>query len=249
MEQRMEKQLIGSGNTAEVLEWGDNKVLKLFYEGYPEHAVENEYSNALAVKDLNFPKPIPYERLKYKGRSGIVYDKVLGESLEDWFFKTGDLDKCAFYMSSLHKRMLKYELKDLPDYKEFLAYHIQNAKSCKIREKEEALQILQRLPEGNTLCHGDYHPGNILVSGTETYVIDFMNLCRGSYLYDIARTVYLVEYTPVSESVTDKEGLLNIKRTLVKKYLSYMDIRKDMIKDYLLVIGVARAGECPNEYI
>ncbi|WOO34787.1 aminoglycoside phosphotransferase family protein [Anaerocolumna sp. AGMB13020] len=245
----MEKQLIGSGNTAEVFEWGKDKVLKLFYEGYPEPAVENEYTKALSVKELDFPKPIPYERLRYKGRSGIVYEKVLGVSLENWFFKTGDLDKCAFMMAALHKRMLEFDLKDLPDYKEFLAYHIHNAERCKIDEKEEALRILQRLPEGNTLCHGDYHPGNILISGTQTYAIDFMNLCRGNYLYDIARTVYLVEYTPVSENATEKEGLLDIKQTLVKKYLGYMGITKDRIKDYLLVIGIARAGECPNEYI
>lgn len=243
----MEKHLIGSGNTAEVFEWGDDKVLKLFYEGYPENAVKNEYLNALAVKALDFPKPIPYDLLKYEGRSGIVYDKVLGESLQDWVFKTGDLDKCAYYMANLHKRMQQFELEELPDYKEFLAYHIQNANKCKMTDKEEALQILKKLPEGITLCHGDYHPGNILISGTETCVIDYMNLCRGSYLYDIARTVYLVEFTPVPENTADKESLLELKRTLADKYLSYMGIRRDIIKDYLKVIGVARIGECPNE--
>lgn len=243
----MEKCLIGTGNTAAVYEWGNNKVLKLFYEGYPGSAVKKEYANALAVKELDFPKPIPYELIHYEERLGIIYEKVPGESLENHVLKTGDLDGCALYMSNLHKQILKWEQRELSDYREFLEYHIQNAKSSNPFLKEEALQILKRLPEGNTLCHGDFHPGNILISGINTCVIDFMNLCRGNDLYDIARTFYLVEYTPVRSEVEDKEFLLNAKKVLAQNYLSGMGVTKDMIREYLIVIKAARNGECPNE--
>jgi len=243
----MKLELIGTGNTAQVYNWEENKVLKLFYEGYPTSAVEKEYTNALLVKEMDFSKPIVYEIIMYEGRQGIIYEKIYGETLLDWFFKTGDLDNCALYMSVLHKRLLKLQQNNLPGYKEFLEYHIRNSGKLETLEKEKVLCILKGLPEGNTLCHGDFYPGNILMCGTENYVIDFMNLCKGNYLYDIARTVYLVGYTPVSEEEPNREYILNAKRILTETYLSYMGVTLETIRDYLTVIKAARGSECPNE--
>ncbi len=243
----MDLQLIGTGNTAQVYDWTDGQVLKLFYKDYPRNAIDREYSNAMAVKDLDFSKPKVHEIMEYHGRTGLIYDKLSGETLVDWVLRTGDLNQCAYYMSHLHKKILQMEQKDLPGYKEFLEYHICNSKILEENNKEEALQLLKGLPEGNTLCHGDFYPGNILISGTDVSVIDFMNLCRGSDRYDIARTVYLIEYTPVPQEDPNKEYLINAKRNLAEKYLSFMGVTKAMIHDYLVVIKAARSGECPNE--
>ena len=48
--------------------------------------------------------------------------------------------------------------------------------------------MIDKLADGDTLCHGDFHPGNILLSGDGAFIIDFMNVCCGNYLYDVART-------------------------------------------------------------
>jgi len=110
-----------------------------------------------------------------------------------------------------------------------------------------ALQILENLKDGDTLCHGDFHPDNILISNGQAMVIDFMNVCHGDYLYDVARTVFLVQYTPVPAAAEDRETLLRFKRTLADLYLIEMNVTREMIQDYLSVIITARAGECPNE--
>ena len=83
-----------------------------------------------------------------------------------------------------------------------------------LRKQKEALQILGKLKDGNTLCHGDFHPGNIFISDRLTTVIDFMNVCHGDFMYDVARTVFLVEYTPVPADEEDKEMLLQFKKRL-----------------------------------
>ena len=66
--------VIGTGNTATVYEWGENKVLKLFKRGYPKAAEEKEIHNEMAIRDMNFAKPKAYEMIFYQGRLGIVYD-------------------------------------------------------------------------------------------------------------------------------------------------------------------------------
>ncbi|WP_054023872.1 aminoglycoside phosphotransferase family protein [Bacillus sp. FJAT-28004] len=239
--------IIGEGNTATVYEWEEGTVLKLFAQGYPKNAVEKELQNAKAINDMNFAKPKAYEMISCEERMGIIYDRVEGESLLDWVLKTGDLQGCAEHMSKLHKSILQNRVSNVPDYKQFLKYHILNAPTANVMEQEGVLEILYKLKDGDTLCHGDFHPGNILLSNGQTKVIDFMNVCHGDFLYDVARTVFLVEYTPVLADTADKEMVMGLKRTLADLYLIEMNVTREMIVDYLSVIIAARVGECPNE--
>lgn len=239
--------IIGEGNTAAVYEWEDGTVLKLFVKGYPKSAVEREFLNAKAINVMNFAKPKAYEIFCYEEQVGIIYDRVEGETLLDWVLKTGDLQECAKYMARLHKTIVQNSVSNVPDYKQFLKSNILNAAAINLVERARVFAALDKLKDGNTLCHGDFHPGNILLSNGDTVVIDFMNVCRGDFLYDVARTVFLVEYTPVPAEANDRETLLHFKKTLADLYLIEMNVTREMIQDYLSVIIAARAGECPNE--
>ncbi len=236
---------IGVGNTATVYEWEESKVLKLFHQDYPREAVEKEFQNAGLIWNMDFAKPKAYEIIFYEEKIGIIYDRLEGESLLDWVMKAGDIQRCAVYMAKLHKKIIQNSISNVPNYKEFLRCNIVNAQN--LNEKEEVLHMLDKLPDGNTLCHGDFHPGNIFISDGQTMVIDFMNICHGDFLYDIARTTFLIEYTPVPVGSKDKEMLFKFKKTLADLYLMQMNVTREMIQDYLSVIIAARVGECPKE--
>ncbi|OPJ63784.1 phosphotransferase [Clostridium oryzae] len=241
--------LIGVGNTASVYEWGKDKVLKLFYADYPKEAIEIEFHNAMMIRNIDFAKPKAYEIIFYEERIGIIYDMVKGESLLDWVMKTGNVQECSVYMAKLHKTIIHNKVSDVLNYKDFLKSHIPNTPSVSLEKREEISQMIERLPEGNTLCHGDFHPGNILISEEHTMVVDFMNVCHGYYLYDVARTVFLVEYTPVPKQVGNRELLLRLKKTLADLYLIQMNVTREMIQDYLSVIIAVREGECPKKQL
>ena len=241
--------IIGEGSTATVYEWQEGTVLKLFVEGYPRSSIEREFLNAKAINDQNFVKPKVYELINYEEQFGIIYDKVEGETLLDWVLRTGDLYTCAKYMAKLHKTIVNNRVSNIPDYKQFLKSNVLNATSANLIEQNRVLKILNKLNDGDTLCHGDFHPGNILLSNGLTMVIDFMNVCHGDPLYDIARTVFLVEYTPVPQNTEDREKLLRYKKTLADLYLMEMKVTREMIQQYLAVITVARMSECPEEYL
>lgn len=239
--------IIGVGNTATIYEWEQGRVLKLFYQGYPKESVEKEFCNAMSIRDMNFIKPKAYEIISCEERIGIIYDRVEGESLLDWVMKTGDVQKCAVFMAKLHKEIFKNRSSNVPNYKEFLKFHILNEKSVNLDKREEVLKMIDKLPDGDTLCHGDFHPGNILISDEKLIVIDFMNVCHGDFLYDVARTVFLIQYTPVPVEVNDREVFIRFKKTLADLYLIQMNVTREMIQDYLSVIITVRKAECPNE--
>ncbi|WP_020617940.1 phosphotransferase enzyme family protein [Paenibacillus daejeonensis] len=243
-----EKRVIGQGNTATVYAWGENKVLKLYRAGYAEDAVAREFDNTQAIRELDFPKPIAYERVVHEDRQGIIYDLVDGDPLLEWTMRTGDLQECATYLADVHRSLLKQQVSGVPYYKDFLRWGIERPSVADPETKTEALRVLDQLADGDTLCHGDLHPGNILLTDTGPVVIDFLNVCRGVRHYDIARSVYLMQYTPYSATAPDREEMLRLKVQLTDLYLEAMGVTREELAPYLEVIRVARMGENPEEF-
>ena len=99
--------VIGIGNTAEVLDQGDGKACKLFYEGYPYNSVEFEYNNAKIIQTMDIPVPKVYELVKVEGRAGIIYEKLEGQSVLEKLLQDGDVNSLVNKMVNLHKEILE----------------------------------------------------------------------------------------------------------------------------------------------
>ncbi|BCJ94651.1 aminoglycoside phosphotransferase [Anaerocolumna cellulosilytica] len=235
--------IIGVGNTATVYDWEPGKVIKLFHSGYPKASVEREYHNAVMLQDKKFSKPSVYDFIIVDNRYGIVYDKIQGESLLDRLLQTQNLNESAKILAELHQEILQNHIQEVPDYKDFLRHNLEKVSWQSQKEKEKILDLLHGLPKGNILCHGDFHPGNVILTPEKPVVIDFMNICAGDYYYDVARTVFLIEFTPVPSVPGDVETLMELKTALADAYLKYMKVTRDEISNVLPVIIASRAGE------
>ena len=102
----------------------------------------------------------------------------------------------------------------------------------------EIISHLERLPDGDTLCHGDFHPGNIMITHDgKIKVIDFMNLCRGPREYDVARTYYLIGYSRLPKG-SNYQSFQTMRERFAKDYLDQMGLDVTDIEAYLSVIEV-----------
>lgn len=235
---------IGTGGTASVYEWSKGKVIKVFKKDYPIESITMEYNNALALKKFSFKKAIAYELKKIEESYGIVYSYVQGESLLDYLFRTGDIEVTAKHMATLHKEILECRITaGITTVRDFLHNNITNSPQATSAASKEMLRIVDLLPEGDVLCHGDFCPGNIILTEDGPVVIDFMNVCRGDALYDIARTLYLIKYTPTLGDATEKEKMQKLQCELGQLYLDYMGTTEIEVGRYLSMIISARSGE------
>lgn len=238
---------IAAGATAEVFQWDENRILKLFLAGYPEQAVRREYENARITADYAFAKPAVYGIVEQDGRSGILYEYVRGENLLEQILRTGEPDLIR-QMAELHRKVLACPGDGLVDYRDRLSDAIQYASWLSEDARRDALAACRALPEGNALCHGDLHPGNILLSNGQPVLIDFQDLCRGPALYDIARTVFLMECTPIPTGMPEQEAAAQaqLRRACTEGYLAFMGVRREELTPYFGPI-VASRSDVPHE--
>lgn len=232
---------LGTGRTAEAFLTEDGRVLKLFYAGYPQESVEKELRNAGMVDALGVPAPRCFGSVEMDGRVGIVYERAAGESLLSDLLRTGDAEGCARVMAELHGKLLACELPgEALDTREFLRREIQWNRKLPEERKAEALARLDALPGGRALCHGDFHPDNVLVDGEKAMVIDWMNLSRGDATFDVAQTWFLLACSPLPPDVQGAEGFAQMRERLADEYLKRMGVEKKCIEEWLPVIRASR---------
>ena len=187
--------LIAKGNTAEVFEYGEDKVLKLFKPGYPVEQIQREFNNTVIMNRICVHTPKAFEIVEQEDRHGIVFQKIIGVDLFSEYLKNPSDEKIASViltdLSDIQKKVLLEETTEGISYKNYLEWFGYDASN---------------LPDGNFICHGDLHPGNIIrTKDGELCLIDFMNVCRGPKEYDVARTyVLLTENNPEAKAVGKK---------------------------------------------
>lgn len=240
---------IGIGNTAEIFEADQGRVVKLFVKGYPESSMMKEYENSRLLHGLGLPVAHSYEMVQQGERHGIIYDRVEGDSLLDLLMADPSrLESGVTELAALHRTMLACRLPGALSLKEILRQYIGRSKDLGDAHKEKLLILLEELPEGDYFCHGDFHFGNVMAGPQGHTVIDYMNICRGHTYGDIARTVYLTEMTPVPAEAGDQtEFLLKLKKRAADLYLEQMGVTREELSGWLMVTAAARLGELRRE--
>jgi uncharacterized protein (TIGR02172 family) len=239
--------LLGKGNTADFFDMGNNQVIKLFRTGCPLNMVQKEFENSKLLNTLDVPIVKSYDMVTDGGRHGIVYDRIDGKSMQDELLSSGDLEKYATVLALLHKKMLSRNLPGAVSQKSILKRNIEHTDKISRQCKAKLIAVLDMLPDGASFCHGDFHFGNVIVSQEKYYIIDYMNVCRGHEYGDIARTVYLIEMTPVPAEISDAEHILYIKKRATDIYLKEMGVSREYLSGWLTVIAAARLSELRDE--
>jgi hypothetical protein len=235
---------VARGRTAEIYAWHDSWVLKLFHDWMSPGAIQLESEIARAVHACGLPVPTVGDTLQVGGRWGIVYERVDGASLlanlsrRPWRAIAASRD-LAVLQAEVHACVVP----GLPSLKGRLAAKIGRALLPSENLRSRALDRLASLPDGDNLCHGDFHPDNVLVASQGPVIIDWIDASSGDPAADVARTMLLLSGGAPPPGVPFG-WLLNVLRHIARwTYLrSYEQRCPDIRKRALAWLPVVAAG-------
>jgi tRNA A-37 threonylcarbamoyl transferase component Bud32 len=184
---------VAQGRTAEVYDWDSDHVLKLYLAWCPPDWVDYEARIARAVYEAGVPSPAAGEIVEVNGRRGLIYERLEGISmLQDLNARPWTFLKHARALAELHVKINQLSIEGLPSYKDGLRYSIRHTSHLSDDLRDKALRMLDALPDGRNVCHGDYHPGNVIITKQGLVAIDWMTAKAGSRWADVSRTKLLL---------------------------------------------------------
>lgn len=211
---------VGKGLTSEVFEYGGDQVLKLFVDGYPMSRAQQEFTIARALWAAGLPVPAAHALTEVDGRWGIVFEQIDGASmLQSVERKPWTLFACARQLAEIQARIHVFPAPaELPSQRSQFQAWLKAAGDLSPAEKHAAESSLKNFPEGTRVCHGDFHPANILSSPRGPIIIDWSMGTRGHPLVDVARTAHLMRHADLPEdSPAHLRLLLKIARSLLHR--------------------------------
>lgn len=194
--------LVGQGRTAEIFEWAEGRVLRLFRPGASVQYAQREMRAFRCVNEAELPCPAVYPTDSEDGlvvieeRLGFVMDRVDGPSmLQVLTRRPWKLWPFARALAAFHLSMHRQVIPGLPSQRDRfhrvidrLAGELGEAISARLRAS------LDTLGDGGAVCHGDFHPDNVILSARGAIIIDWGPATAGAPAADVAWTIYLFRH-------------------------------------------------------
>ncbi|MCO7125376.1 aminoglycoside phosphotransferase family protein [Sporolactobacillus shoreicorticis] len=182
---------IAIGNTAKIY-LHENKIYKLFNDYLPntESSYEANKQGYAYSCGLSVPKVI--DVTKINGKQTIIMEYIKGRLLG--VLIKNDVKHAKEYISvfvDVQQNIHQIIADDLEPMSKKLRRQIRSAHHLDERLKTALLQKLDSISFANRLCHGDYHPFNIIVGDHKNRVIDWVDASSGDMRADVYRTYLL----------------------------------------------------------
>ena len=125
---------------------------------------------------------------------GDAFDQVDQASFAERMVNNrGEYPDTSSAMVRLHMRIHTHRRVQFASLKVRLAANIAATQRLDERRKEDLLAGIADMPDGDRLCHGDFHPRNILGDASQPVIIDWPDARRGDPAADVCRSWLLMK--------------------------------------------------------
>ena len=186
---------IAEGREAEIFEWEGCKVLRLMRAGRGQESVDMQARALNAAHNAGIVVPVPGDTTIVDGRHGLVMERIDGLDLltllgrKPWHIWSAGITTGRL-QAEMHEVVAP---EGLPNLKDRLKRRIETSDRVPSEVATFALDILAELPDGDRLCHGDFHPGNIIKTDGRHVIIDWSDVAMGDPVADFARSQLLIQ--------------------------------------------------------
>lgn len=238
---------IATGRTADIFSWGDGTVLKLYHTWVPRSDVETERHNTLVARDAGVSVPRVDDMVSLGDRTGLVFERIDGPTLFQCIqADPHSIEDKARYLAELHSKLHEIRIGDrLPSIRERLIERISRCGELAPSERVTVLDHIDRLPEGDRLCHGDFHPANVMMAPGSAVIIDWVDANSGNAVSDVARTsILLLGYLENSVSnEAERHAISVFHQVYLEHYFAIAPQARREYDQWFLLMAAARLTE------
>jgi len=244
------------GVTSDIFAWGENQALKLFKANHPQEWTAQEAFFTKTAYDHGLPVPRFWDLLEVDGRTGIIFDRIDGPTATARMEKNLlSISRWAKMLAELLASVHSVDLTGVDLDKNFLTQKfrfgrfIGYAAIWTDEQKTKVIEEMNNPPDGNSLCHGDLHPGNIIMSANGPVLIDWPAASRGNPLGDVAMSSALLLNDPYPESAPACLRILHrivahrFNKIFLKTYLALRPDNDNQLNKWLVCAYAARLGD------
>jgi aminoglycoside phosphotransferase (APT) family kinase protein len=200
---------------------------------------------ARALKTVEAFDDVPAPRLRgvrrFKVGWGVIMTRIQGQDFARTFRNRPEVKpEYTKAMACLHIAIHRHQAPRLPSLKAWLGREIRNVgASDKTFPAGALLQRLMDMPDGDRLCHGDFHFSNVMGEPSNASIIDWPSAMRGNPAADVCQSWLLMQRTD---------------RGLADSYVAaYACESRLTVKDVLdwraIVAGARLADNVPDEVV
>ncbi len=239
---------IATGGQAEIFEINENMVLRLLYREEDNILAEYEFKSLQIAKQNGIYVPAVFEIVNVDNRPGIIMEKTNGITMTKMIqanpFK---LFKKAKELGELHYNLNKIDAPEgFINLKQMAMKFVEKSTFIDSEIKNFVYMILGQLPDGVKLCHGDFHPGNIIIRDSNSYIIDWCGATSSDPIADVADTYLILKNMPrlpdisfFSYQIMKLAGLL-VAKTYFNSYNRHYKIDTNLFSKWLVVRAAER---------
>ena len=240
---------IGFGGNGAVYRISEDEIVKVNYNPATDDELDSELNKAKEAFLLGVPTAISFDLVDCgEGRRGVVYEtiksKSLGETIQNNPEQMEELtDKYIEQITKLHS--IHTDNPIFGNIKDNYRMQVKNASQYLTEEEGKMLEmVLDALPEGDTLVHGDAHTKNIMIQNGEMLWIDMEGMSAGHPIYDLISIAAVLNGVRNDDRMTmgicgmDVATVLKFRQCFVKKYFKTED--PEMIQRYDSMIEALR---------
>ena len=225
-------ELLGAGKEAEVYLYRPGWVIKLT-RWRRDHAPARCEDAILRGLERTGMAPAPGGVVEIAGRWGVVMEHVTGPVLAERLTAPNGVEEVLSVMVDLHRRVHGWAAPTgLPRLKERLTRNIEGTRLLDEPTRRRLLDSLPTLPDGDRLCHGDFHPYNILGNGGGARIVDWLDASAADPVADVCRTFVLIG--SVNSALAER---------YVDAYCAATGMDRTAVHAWLPVVAAARLAE------
>ncbi|WP_294489385.1 phosphotransferase [uncultured Ruminococcus sp.] len=186
-------EVIGKGGHGKVFRLDEETIIKTYHDNSSLEQIEKERQYARNAFVNGIPSAIAYDVVETEEGYGVVFEMAGAVTVSKAIMDDpGRTQELAVKFGKLLKQLNTTEANPSL-YGDIKQIYLGRAKSAEEfftpEENEQIVRMINAIPDGNSMIHGDYHTNNVMVqSDGELILIDMADISRGNPLYDIGGT-------------------------------------------------------------